>query len=42
MATIERYATKGGASLYRVRYRTPDHRSTRVSPLAWWEFGEAA
>jgi integrase len=30
MATIEKYATKGGATLYRVRYRTPDNnRSTQ-------------
>jgi integrase len=30
MATIERYETKGGATLYRVRYRTPDNnRSTQ-------------
>ena len=28
MATIERYQTAGGASAYRVRYRTPDRRST--------------
>lgn len=27
--TVERYQTSGGASLYRVRYRTPDHRSTQ-------------
>ena len=29
MATIERYRTAAGATLYRVRYRTPDHRSTQ-------------
>lgn len=29
MATIKRYETKSGAILYRVRYRTPDHRSTQ-------------
>lgn len=29
MATIEKYATKGGAVLWRVRYRTPDKRSTQ-------------
>jgi integrase len=29
MATIERYETKSGATLYRVRYRTPDNRSTQ-------------
>jgi len=28
MATIEPYATKDGATLYRVRYRTPDRRQT--------------
>jgi integrase len=28
-ATIERYETSSGASRYRVRYRTPDHRSTQ-------------
>jgi hypothetical protein len=28
MATIERYQTASGATLYRVRYRTPDHRQT--------------
>ena len=28
MATIERYETKSGATLYRVRYRTPDRRQT--------------
>lgn len=29
MATIEKYQTKDGATLYRVRYRTPDRRSTQ-------------
>jgi integrase len=31
MATIERYQTKGGATVFRVRYRTPapEHRSTQ-------------
>jgi len=29
MATVEKYETKSGATLYRVRYRTPDHRSTQ-------------
>jgi integrase len=29
MATIEKYETKSGATLYRVRYRTPDNRSTQ-------------
>src|SRR5262249_14731055 len=29
MATIEKYQTKSGATLYRVRYRTPDNRSTQ-------------
>jgi len=29
MATIERYETKSGGRLYRVRYRTPDHKSTQ-------------
>jgi integrase len=29
VATIERYRTRGGATVYRVRYRTPDHRSTQ-------------
>jgi hypothetical protein len=29
MATIEKYETKSGAMLYRVRYRTPDHRTTQ-------------
>ena len=29
MATIEKYQIRGGATLYRVRYRTPDHRSTQ-------------
>lgn len=29
MATIERYQTRSGTTLYRVRYRTPDHRSTQ-------------
>ena len=29
MATIERYTTASGAQLYSVRYRTPDHRTTR-------------
>lgn len=28
MATISKYQTAGGATLYRVRYRTPDHRQT--------------
>jgi site-specific recombinase XerD len=28
MATIERYETRSGATLYRVRYRTPDRRQT--------------
>ena len=28
MATIEKYESKGGATLYRVRYRTPDRRQT--------------
>jgi integrase len=31
MATIEKDETKSGASLYRVRYRTPDNRSTDKS-----------
>jgi integrase len=29
VATVERYETKGGATLWRVRYRTPDKRSTQ-------------
>ena len=29
MATIEKYQTASGATLYRVRYRTPDNRSTQ-------------
>jgi integrase len=29
MATIEKYQTAGGATLYAVRYRTPDNRTTR-------------
>jgi integrase len=29
MATISRYQTASGATLYRVRYRTPDHRTTQ-------------
>lgn len=29
MATIEKYETRSGATLYRVRYRTPDNRSTQ-------------
>jgi site-specific recombinase XerC len=28
MATISKYQTSSGATLYRVRYRTPDHRQT--------------
>ena len=28
MATISKYETTSGATLYRVRYRTPDHRQT--------------
>ncbi|OBK02736.1 integrase [Mycolicibacterium fortuitum] len=28
MATISKYETASGATLYRVRYRTPDHRQT--------------
>ncbi len=28
MATIERYQTASGGTAYRVRYRTPDRRST--------------
>ncbi|BCI92736.1 site-specific integrase [Mycobacterium kansasii] len=28
MATIEKYETASGTTLYRVRYRTPDHRQT--------------
>jgi hypothetical protein len=28
MATISKYQTVGGATLYRVRYRTPDNRQT--------------
>jgi integrase len=31
MARIEKYETKSGATLYRVRYRTPDNRSTDKS-----------
>jgi Arm DNA-binding domain len=34
MATIERYETKSGATLYRVRYRTPDNRSTQKRGFA--------
>ena len=29
MATIKRYSTASGALLYEVRYRTPDHKTTR-------------
>jgi len=29
MATVEKYETKSGTTLYRVRYRTPDKRSTQ-------------
>ena len=29
MATVEKYQTASGATLYRVRYRTPDKRSTQ-------------
>ncbi len=29
MATVEKYETKDGATRYRVRYRTPDKRSTQ-------------
>jgi hypothetical protein len=29
MATISKYETSGGATLYEVRYRTPDRRTTR-------------
>jgi len=29
LATISKYQTASGATLYRVRYRTPDHRSTQ-------------
>jgi hypothetical protein len=29
MATIERYQNSSGATFYRVRYRTPDRRSTQ-------------
>lgn len=29
VATISRYETSSGATLYRVRYRTPDHRQTQ-------------
>ena len=29
MATISKYQTASGATLYRVRYRTPDNRSTQ-------------
>src|SRR5258707_8645889 len=29
MATIEKYQTSSGATFYRVRYRTPDNRSTQ-------------
>jgi hypothetical protein len=28
MATIERYQTSSGTTLYRVRYHTPDNRQT--------------
>jgi hypothetical protein len=28
MATIRKYETKGGATLYRVRYRKPDGKQT--------------
>ncbi|BBY43423.1 hypothetical protein BST21_10585 [Mycolicibacterium celeriflavum] len=28
MATISKYQTAAGTTLYRVRYRTPDHRQT--------------
>ena len=29
MATISKYQTASGATLHRVRHRTPDHRSTQ-------------
>jgi len=34
VATVERYQTKSGATLYRVRYRTPDKRSTQKRGFA--------
>ena len=34
MATIERYETATGATLYRVRYRTPDRRPTQKRGFA--------
>jgi integrase len=34
MATIERYQIASGATLYRVRYRTPDNRSTQKRGFA--------
>ena len=41
MATIERYQTSSGATLYRVRYRTPDHRQTDKRGFATKKGAEA-
>jgi Arm DNA-binding domain len=41
MATISKYETAGGATLYRVRYRTPDNRQTDKRGFATKRAAEA-
>ena len=41
MATIEKYQTRSGATLYRVRYRTPDQRQTDKRGFATKKAAEA-
>ena len=41
MATISKYQTSNGATLYRVRYRTPDHRQTDKRGFATKKAAEA-
>jgi integrase len=41
MATISKYQTASGATLYRVRYRTPDHRQTDKRGFATKRAAEA-
>ena len=41
MVTISEYQTASGATLYRVRYRTPDHRQTDKRGFATRKAAEA-
>src|SRR6476646_9901135 len=41
MATINKYQTSSGTTLYRVRYRTPDHRQTDKRGFATKRAAEA-